>query len=90
VYNNEAAPPSANSTINVRRRIDRERILILITSIVDNMSDWGSDLLLYHLKGTLGRLLPELSGQEQIDLDEQVRIPKTDIEEALTFLAEII
>ena len=71
-------------------QVDRERILILVTNNVNPLQEGDSELLLYHLKATLGRLLPELAGQEQIDLDEQVRIPSPDIEEALTYLAEIV
>jgi hypothetical protein len=68
-------------------QVDRERMLILVTKTAQE-GDCG--LLLHHLKTTLGRLLPELAEQERIDLDEQVRIPSSDIEEALTYLAEIV
>ena len=71
-------------------QVDRERILILVTNNANPLQEGDGELLLYHLKATLGRLLPELAGQEQIDLDEQVRIPSPDIEEALTYLAEIV
>jgi hypothetical protein len=71
-------------------QVDRERMLILVTNKANPLQEGDCELLLYHLKATLGRLLPELAGQEQIDLDEQVRIPSPDIEEALTYLAEIV
>ncbi len=67
-------------------QIDRQRILILVTRTPER----DADLLLYHLKKTLTRLLLELSDQEQIDLEERVRIPEANVEEALTFLAEIV
>ena len=67
-------------------QIDQERILILVTRTPER----DPELLLYHLKATLTRLLPELADQEEIDLEEQVRIPEANVEEALTFLAEIV
>lgn len=67
-------------------QIDRERILILVTRTAER----DPDLLLYHLKATLTRLLLESADQEEIDLDERVRIPEANVEEALTFLAEIV
>jgi hypothetical protein len=67
-------------------QIDRERILILVTRTPER----DPELLLYHLKATLTRLLPELADQEEIDLEERVRIPEANVEEALTFLAEIV
>jgi hypothetical protein len=67
-------------------QIDRERILILVTRTPER----DPELLLYHLKGTLTRLLLELTDQEAIDLEERVRIPEANVEEALTFLAEIV
>lgn len=67
-------------------QIDQERILILVTLTPER--DPG--LLLYHLKATLTRLLPELADQEEIDLEERVRIPGANVEEVLTFLAEIV
>ena len=69
-------------------QIDRDRILILVTRSPEAISAKDSGLLLYHLSATLGRLLPALT-DGKIDLDEQVRIPPPDIEEALTLLAEI-
>ncbi len=71
-------------------QIDRERMLILVTNTSQPVQEGDCEMLLYHLKATLGRLLPELAEQERIDLDEQVRIPSSDIEEALTYLAEIV
>jgi hypothetical protein len=71
-------------------QVDRDRILIVITSAAEHLGPGDSDLLLHHLKATLGSLLPELSDHDQIDLDEQVRIPEPVLEEALTLLAEII
>lgn len=67
-------------------QIDRERILILVTRPPER----DPELLLSHLKGTLTRLLPGLADQEEIDLEERVRIPGANVEEALTFLAEIV
>ena len=67
-------------------QIDGQRMLILVI----NKAQGDPELLLYHVKATLGRLLPELAEQEQIDLDEQVRTPSPGIEEALTYLAEIV
>jgi hypothetical protein len=66
--------------------IDRERVLILVTHTPER----DSELLLYHLKATLTRLLLELADQEEIDLEERVRIPEANVKEALTFLAEIV
>jgi hypothetical protein len=71
-------------------QVDRERILIVVTNKAQPIQEGDSELLLYHLKATLGRLLPELAEQDPIVLDEQVRIPSPDIEEALTYLAEIV
>ena len=71
-------------------QVNRERMLILVTNNEHPLQEGDPELLLYHLKATLGRLLPELSEQEQIDLDEQLRIPSPDIEEAFTYLAEIV
>jgi hypothetical protein len=70
--------------------VDRERILVLVTNTAHPKYERDSHLLIYHLKATLGRLLPELADQERIELDERVRIPSPDIEEALTYLAEIV
>jgi hypothetical protein len=67
-------------------QVDRERMLIVIA----NSAQRDCELLIYHLKATLARLLPELAGEEQLDLDEQVRIPSPNMEEALTYLAEIV
>jgi hypothetical protein len=67
-------------------QVDGERMLI----VVANKSQGDSELLLYHLRATLGRLLPELAGEQRIDLDEQVRISNPNMEEALTHLAEIV
>ena len=67
-------------------QIDRERILILVT----HSPERDLELLLYHLKGTLKRLFRELAEQEEIDLEERIRIPEANVEEALTFLAEIV
>jgi hypothetical protein len=71
-------------------QVDSERLLILITNPAHPIQEGDYELLLYHLKATLGRLLPELAGHERIDLDEQVRIPGPDMEEALTYLAEMV
>jgi hypothetical protein len=71
-------------------QVDNERMLILITNTAHPVQEGDHELLLYHLKATLGRLLPELAENEQIDLNEQVRIPSGDMEEALTYLAEIV
>ncbi len=71
-------------------QVDRERMLILVTNTPQPVQEGDCELLLHHLKATLGRLLPELAEQERIDLAEQVRIPSPDIEEALTYLAEIV
>ena len=71
-------------------RVDGERMLILITNAANPIQEGDHELLLYHLKATLGRLLPDLAEHEQIDLNEQVRIPSGDIEEALTYLAEMV
>jgi hypothetical protein len=65
-------------------------MLILITNPAHPIQEGDYELLIYHLKATLGRLLPELAGHELIDLDEQVRIPGPDMEEALTYLAEMV
>ena len=67
-------------------QVDRELMLIVIA----NSAQGDCELLIYHLKATLARLLPELAGEEQLDLDEQVRIPSPNMEEALTYLAEIV
>jgi hypothetical protein len=71
-------------------QVDSGHMLILVTNTGHPLQEGDYELLLYHLKATLGRLLPELAGHEQIDLDEQVRIPSPDMEEALTYLAEIV
>ncbi|UCF98786.1 MAG: hypothetical protein JSV89_04430 [Spirochaetaceae bacterium] len=71
-------------------QIDRDRILIVVTSLAKRTIDGDSDLLLYHLKASLMRLLPELADQPELNLDEQVRVPKPEIEEVLTLLAEIV
>jgi len=71
-------------------QVDGQRMLILVTNKTRLLQEGDPELLLYHMKTTLGRLLPELAEQEQIDLDEQVRIPSPGIEEALTYLAEIV
>ena len=71
-------------------QVGRERILIVVTNIAQPIQEGDCELLLYHLKTTLGRLLPELAEQDGIYLDEQIRIPSPDIEEALTYLAEIV
>ena len=71
-------------------QVDRERMLIVVTNQVQPIQEGDPELLLHHLRATLGRLLPELAEQQRIDLDEQVRIPSPDIEEALTYLAEIV
>jgi hypothetical protein len=71
-------------------QVDGERMLILVTNTAHPIQEGDQELLLYHLKATLGRLLPDLAEHEQIDLNEQVRIPSGDMEEALTYLAEIV
>jgi len=71
-------------------QVDPERMLIVVLKKAQPIQAGDPELLLHHLKTTLGRLLPELAEQEQIDLDEQVRIPSPNIEEALTYLAEIV
>jgi hypothetical protein len=71
-------------------QVDSERMLILITNPAHPIQEGDYELLIYHLKATLVRLLPELAGHELIDLDEQVRIPGPDMEEALTYLAEMV
>ena len=71
-------------------QIDSERMLILVTNTAQPIQEGDHELLLYHLKATLGRLLPELAENKQIELNEQVRIPSGDMEEALTYLAEIV
>lgn len=71
-------------------QIDSERMLILVTNTAHPIQEGDHELLLYHLKSTLGRLLPELAENKQIELNEQVRIPSGDMEEALTYLAEIV
>ena len=69
-------------------QIDRDRILILVTQSAETLGLKDSGMFVYHLSATLGRLLPALT-DGKIDLDEQVRIPPPDTEEALTLLAEI-
>jgi hypothetical protein len=71
-------------------QVDGDRMLILITDAAHPIQEGDHELLIYHLKSTLGRLLPELAEQEKINLNEQVRIPILDMEEALTYLAEIV
>jgi len=67
-------------------QIDQERILILVNLTPER----DPELLLYHLKATMSRLLPELADQGEIDLEERVRMPGANVEEVLTFLAEIV
>jgi hypothetical protein len=71
-------------------QVQQDRILILITNGADRIDPQNADLLIYHLKSTLMRLLPELSEGEEINLNEEIRRPGADIEEVLTFLAEIV
>jgi hypothetical protein len=71
-------------------QVDGERMLIVVTSKAHPLQEGDCELLLYHLKATLGRLLPDLAGEQLIDLDDQVRISSPDMEEALTYLAEIV
>ncbi len=66
--------------------VDRQRILILVS----NMQRGDSDHLLYHLKCTLRQLFQEISDDDEIQLDEEVRIAKGDAEEAVTLLAELV
>jgi len=69
--------------------IEQNRILILVAG-KESASEADPRLLLYHLKATLARLLPELSDRSSIDLNEQVRVPQADLEEVFTLLAEIV
>ena len=71
-------------------QVDSHRMLILVTNSARPIQQGDYEILLYHLKETLGRLLPELAEHEKIDLNEQFRIPNPDMEEALTNLAEIV
>jgi hypothetical protein len=71
-------------------QIDQERMLILVANPAQPIQEGDPQLLLHHLKATLGKLLPELADQEQIQLDEQIRVPNPDTEEVLTQLAEIV
>ena len=71
-------------------QVGGDRMLILVTRRIDRNTARDPELLMHHLRATLIRLLPELTERESIDLDEQVRIPRPDIEEVLNFLAEIV
>ncbi|MBN2554088.1 MAG: hypothetical protein JXB06_15025 [Spirochaetales bacterium] len=71
-------------------QVDRDRLLILVTRRTDRNTAEDPGLLIHHLRATLIRLLPELSERASIDLDEQVRIPRPDMEEVLILLAEIV
>jgi hypothetical protein len=70
--------------------IDGERILIVACNPAQPIQEEDAEMLLHHLKATLIRLMPELSTDPGISLDEQVRLPGSDTEEVLTQLAEIV
>jgi hypothetical protein len=67
-------------------QIDQERLL----AVIGNMRNGDPDLLLYNLKGTLKRLFHELADEEQIELEEEYRSSGEGVEDALTYLAELV